>query len=92
MIKSFRHKGLADFFYHDQRKGVPPAQVKRLRLILTVLESAMRKEHLNAPGLALHSLKGDRSGYLAVKVTGNWRVTFRFEDTDVYDVDLEDYH
>ncbi len=91
MIKSFRHKGLADFFYHDQRKGVPPAQVKRLRLILTVLASAMRKEHLNAPGLTLHQLKGDRAGYLAVKVTGNWRVTFRFADMDVYDVDWEDY-
>ena len=92
MIKSFRHKGLADFFYNNQTKGIAQAQVKRLRLILTILESAMKKEHLNAPGLALHPLKGDRKEYLAVKVTDNWRVTFRFEDTNVYDVDLEDYH
>lgn len=52
----------------------------------------MKKDHLNAPGLALHQRKGERKEYLAVTVTGNWRVTFRFEDTNVYDVDLEDYH
>jgi toxin HigB-1 len=42
--------------------------------------------------LALHPLHGERSGSWAVKVSGNWRVTFAFEDEDVIDVDYEDYH
>ena len=44
------------------------------------------------PGLNLHSLIGDRKGTWSVRVSGNWRVTFRFEGKDVTDVDYEDYH
>ena len=40
----------------------------------------------------LHPLKGNRKGVWAVTVRANWRVTFRFEGGDAYDVDLEDYH
>lgn len=47
---------------------------------------------MNAPGLRLHSLKGDWAGFHAVNVSGNWRVLFRFQDGDVYDVDYLDYH
>lgn len=44
-------------------------------------------------GLArLHPLRGDRFGYWAMRVSGNWRIVFRFEDGDVWDVDLVDYH
>ena len=44
------------------------------------------------PGLDLHPLKGDLEGHRAVDVAGNWRITFRFEGEDVYDIDLTDYH
>ncbi len=39
-----------------------------------------------------YALKGDRAGTWSVLVSGNWRVTFRFEGEDAFDVDLEDYH
>jgi proteic killer suppression protein len=47
---------------------------------------------MNLPGLGLHELKGDREGTWAVKVSGNWRVTFRFMSRDAETVNYEDYH
>ena len=45
-----------------------------------------------APGFRLHPLKGDRVDQWSVRVSGNWRVVFRFEDGEAVDVDLIDYH
>jgi proteic killer suppression protein len=42
--------------------------------------------------LDLHELRGARKGTWAVRVSGNWRVTFRFAENGVYEVDYEDYH
>ena len=47
---------------------------------------------MNLPGLVLHELTERRSGTWSVRVSGNWRITFKFEGVDAYDVDLEDYH
>ena len=47
---------------------------------------------MGLPGYNLHPLKGDRRGTWAVRVSGNWRVTFRFEGPDAADVNYEDYH
>jgi proteic killer suppression protein len=47
---------------------------------------------MNLPGLQLHELKGKRKGTWAVKVSGNWRVTFVFRGKDAKFVDYEDYH
>jgi proteic killer suppression protein len=47
---------------------------------------------MNLPGLDLHQLKGVRKGTWAVKVSGNWRITFAFVGKDADDVDYEDYH
>ena len=47
---------------------------------------------MELPGLGLHELKGQRKGTYAVKVSGNWRVTFKITDGDVTDVNYEDYH
>jgi proteic killer suppression protein len=44
------------------------------------------------PGFGLHGLRGDRKGTWAVVVNKNWRITFRFEGGNAYDVDFEDYH
>lgn len=49
-------------------------------------------EDIRLPGYDLHELKGDRQGTWSIKVSGNWRITFSFEDGEVYDVNLEDYH
>ena len=92
MIRNIRHKGLAALYEQDQSRGVQQAHVKRLQNILFRLEHAQVLDDMNAPGLRLHALRGDMAGYYAVRVSGNWRVVFRFEDGDVFDVDYVDYH
>ncbi len=69
-----------------------PQHVTRLRRILALLETADSIEDMDLSGLNLHELKGNRKGTYAVKVSGNWRVTFQIGDGDVFDVGYEDYH
>ena len=49
-------------------------------------------EEVNIPGYRLHALSGNLLGYWSIRVTGNWRMVFRFEDGEAHDVDLIDYH
>ena len=64
----------------------------RIKRCLHYLDAATQPADLNLPGLRLHRLKGSRQGYWSIRVTGNWRITFRMEKGDVYDVNLVDYH
>ncbi len=92
MIKSWKHKGLRELFLKGSKKGVRPDMADRLRRRLDVLDAANSLEALGLPGFRLHPLSGDMRGRYSIRVTGNWRITFRFENGDVFDVDLEDYH
>ena len=92
MILSFKHKGLKQLFEEDDTRKVKQDHVKRLARILAALDAAGSPEQLDAPGWGLHKLKGELKEFYAVKVSGNWRVIFRFEDGDVLDVDYLDYH
>ena len=93
MIRSFRHKGLRRLFEEDRIAGISPAHAEKLRDILTALNGAARPEQMDFPGFRLHPLKGRRKGEWAVTVSGNWRVTFAFDDEgDAVDVDYLDYH
>lgn len=92
MIRSFRHKGLARFFLSGSTAGIQAAHAKRLRLILGRLHAAADARDMDLPGLKLHPLTGNRIGVWSVTVSGNWRVTFRFEDGDADVVNYEDYH
>ncbi|MDZ7789260.1 MAG: type II toxin-antitoxin system RelE/ParE family toxin [Xanthomonadales bacterium] len=92
MIRSFKHKGLKRFFETGSVSGIQAAHARRLRLILGRLNAATQPQDMNLPGLRLHPLKGSRSGTWAVDVSGNWRVTFRFQGKDAEVVEYEDYH
>ncbi|MBU83834.1 type II toxin-antitoxin system RelE/ParE family toxin [Alcanivorax sp.] len=92
MIRSFKHKGLARFFRSGNTAGIQAAHAKRLRLILGRLHAASDARDMDLPGLRLHPLTGNRIGVWSVTVSGNWRVTFRFEDGDAEIVNYEDYH
>lgn len=92
MIRSFNHKGLAKFFQTGSTAGIQATHAKRLRLILGRLNAASGIKDMNLPGLRLHELSGNRAGIWSVTVSGNWRVTFRFEDGDAEIVNYEDYH
>lgn len=66
--------------------------IKRLSSILARLDVAESLEDIDLPGLNLHKLIGNYDGYYAVSVSGNWRVIFRMESGNVFDVDYLDYH
>ncbi len=91
-IKGFRHRGLKRFFATGNKAGIQAKHADRLRLILGRLNAASDPRDMNLPGLDLHELHGARKGTWAVKVSGNWRVTFGFAGKDAEGVDYEDYH
>jgi toxin HigB-1 len=92
VIKSFKHRGLKALYDGRAARRVAPEHVERLRDILAVLDRSRRPQDMSFPGFRLHPLRGDLEGHWAVSVSGNWRVTFRFEDGEAVDVDYADYH
>lgn len=92
MIRSFRHRGLKRLFEADDASKIGTEHVAKVRRVLARLDASRVGSDMDAPGLRLHPLKGDRKGFWAVGVSGNWRIVFRFEDGEVVDVDLVDYH
>jgi proteic killer suppression protein len=92
VIGSFKHRGLKALYDGRTARRVAPEHVQRLRDILALLDRSRRPDDVDLPGFRLHPLRGDLAGHWAVSVSGNWRVTFRFEDGDAVDVDYTDYH
>ena len=92
MIESFRHRGLKALYDGRTARWVAPHHVVKLRDILAALDCSREPADMNLPGFRLHMLKGRLKGRYAVAVSGNWRVTFRFEDGSAVDVDYLDYH
>lgn len=92
MIKSFKHKGLMKLFESGETSGVNPQHAERLRRILALLETSETIDDMDLTGLNLHNLKGKRKNTFTVKVSGNWRVTFKLKNGDILDVNYEDYH
>lgn len=92
MIRNFRHKGLQRLFQHDDRSKLPPEVVERIRLILSTLHAAQEIEAMNLPTFRLHSLKGELQRFFTVTVRANWRIIFRFEGGEAFDLDFVDYH
>ncbi len=87
-----RHKGLQRFYETGDKRGIDARQASWLRILLTAMDAANSPAMLNNPGFRLHPLKGERHGQWAVSVSGNWRLVFEFEGTNITNVDLVDYH
>ena len=92
MIKSFKHDGVERFFKTESRAGIQPKHAARLKLQLSLLNAAESAQEMNLPGWDWHPLKGGLAGHWAVKVNGDWRLTFSFEGKDAVLVDYPDYH
>jgi proteic killer suppression protein len=92
VIHSYRHKGLRKFAETGSKAGIQPKHADRLRRLLTALNVASQPQDMNAPGNDLHRLRGDLADHWAVTVSGNWRLTFKFENEDAILVDYQDYH
>lgn len=92
MVRSFRHRGLKRLYERGDPSRVHADQAERIALALADLDDARTPSDLDLPGYRLHPLKGALKGFWSISISGNWRVIFRFDDGDVYDVDLVDYH
>ena len=63
----------------------------RIERMLDLLDACATPSDMAVPGFKFHELMGNRKGNFSISVTGNYRITFRFEGEDALDVDLEDY-
>ena len=92
MIRSFAHKGLRRFYETGVRSKLTADMTDRISVLLAALDEAEAIGDLNRPSFRLHPLKGDLKGFWSITVRANWLIVFRFQDGDVWDVDLTDYH
>jgi toxin HigB-1 len=92
VIRSFKHRGLKRLYEQGDRSGIRPDLLATVERILTVLDAASAPQALDLPRYHLHPLKGDLKGWWSVTVRANWRIIFRFDGNDAFDVQLTDYH
>ena len=94
MIRSFRHKGLRLLWEKGDGIKLPADQVTRIERMLNVIEAAqlLPQDFEVYKNWNLHKLSGKWKGFRALKVTGNYRIVFRFEGQNAYEIDYLDYH
>ena len=92
MIGSYRHRGLRWPYERGDVSRITADQIDLITLTPAGLDAAGRPSDLHLPGYRLHPLRGCLKGLWSFWISANWRLTFRFEDDDGYDVDLLDYH
>lgn len=93
MIKSFADKRTQALYLTGSAKRFPPDLAARATRKLEYVDLATRLDDLKVPpGNRLHALKDDRKGQHAIAINDQWRIFFRFEDGDAYDVEVCDYH
>jgi proteic killer suppression protein len=92
-VRSIAHKALRRLYEENSSKGLRADTVDKLRKMLTFLDAMENPEELRSlPLWKAHVLTGDRKGAWSLHVTRNQRLTFRIEDDEIIDLDLEDYH
>jgi proteic killer suppression protein len=93
MIQSFADKHTEHVFRTGRSRRLPPDIMRRAVRKLEYVDLATRLDHLRVPpGNRLHALKADRQGQHAIAINTQWRICFRFEDGDAFDVEITDYH
>jgi toxin HigB-1 len=92
MIRSFRHKGLAELWQGNRPTGIDQRLHRRILVRLDALNKAPHLEALQVPGFDFHRLKGFTPARYSLHVNGPWCVTFEWKDGDAFRVDYEQYH
>lgn len=96
MISSFGDKVTEALYHGTGSKGVrqlPPAVVKKALNKLDMLNGAHDLLDLRSPpGNRLEALQGDLAGLFSIRVNDQWRIVFRWQDGNAYEVRLTDYH
>jgi proteic killer suppression protein len=92
MIQPFRHAGLERFYLTGSKAGIQSAHAIKLRRQLTLLNTPKNPNRMDVHGWDLHQLKGTLVNHFSIKVNGNWRMTFKFENENAILVDYQDYY
>ncbi|WP_126243997.1 type II toxin-antitoxin system RelE/ParE family toxin [Chitinophaga rhizosphaerae] len=92
MITSFLHKGLRLYYEKGKATGLPTAHLRKIGMILTALDAVTAEEDIKQLGSGIHLLRGIYAGYWSITITGNYRIIFRFDQGEVFNVDYIDYH
>ena len=92
-MRSIRHRGLRRLYRSGEGQDLPAALVEKISDIILAIDEAAHPDEVGLfPGWRLHPLKGELKGFWSVTVSGNWRVIFRFEAGNAFDLDFVDYH
>ncbi len=92
MIENFKDRSLKRLYERGDRSKIRADLVDKVERILARLDQALVIEDMDLPGYRLHELKVDLKGFWSVRVSGNWRIIFRFESGKARDVEMIDYH
>ena len=94
MIASFKHKALLQFWEKGVSAKLPADQRNKIRLILDTLNNVgiLPQDLLPFKNWRVHQLSGKYAGYWSVTVKENWRIIFKFEGRNIFDIDYLDYH
>jgi proteic killer suppression protein len=93
VIKSFRDRDTERLFRREQIRRLPTRLLRGALKKLLILDAAGQLEDLRLPpGNRLETLKGDRAGQHSIRINDQWRICFRWQDGDAYDVEIADYH
>ena len=92
MIKSFKHKGLKQYFKSGSTAGIQNSHARKLKMQLAAIDTAHVVEDIDLPGYQLHLLRGHRESIWSISVNGNGQVTVEFRDGNSYILNYEDYH
>ncbi len=93
MIRSYRDKDTEAVLNNRHVRRIPPDIVKRALIMLRRIDAATALNDLRIPpGNHLEALQRDRTGQHSVRINDQWRVCFRWSNSDAYDVEITDYH
>lgn len=93
MIKSFKCKETEKLFWQKNSKKFPANLAMRAKIKLDMLDAAQEKQDLRIPPANhLEELKGNLAGFMSIRINNQFRVVFRFDGKDAYDVHITDYH
>ena len=92
MILSINHKGLRLYYEDGNGSKLSSEYLKKIARILTSLDAVTSEDDIIALGSGIHKLSGDLSDFWSIKVSVNYRIIFKFDNGDVFEVDYLDYH
>lgn len=93
MIQSFKDKQTQEFYTSGKSKAVPPELCKRALIKLDALNASVNLNDLKAPpSNHLEKLQGDKQSFYSIRINKQYRIVFKFEGNNAYEVSIEDYH